>query len=428
MHPRVFVSLLVAAIALAAPDAAFAQPAPWARGQSLGEDLEIYLVTFGPGPQVVSWFGHTALVVEDRRLSERRLFNYGMFSFDSKILGRYALGRLEFWVDATPYVADTYRLYAAEGRDVRLQRLNLSPERKLALAKALSENILPQNRYYLYHHYYDNCSTRPRDLVDAAVDGALKRAGAAPGRMTLRDHTRRHTQVSPPISVLLDFLMNDEIDKPITAWDESFLPGELETLADKATYVDGGQQMRVVAERRVLFDAGKPPLPSEPPAYGPWLLALGIGVGASALLLARSWRSGGSRIARALLGVETALVGLVLGLPGTVLLVMWLFTEHTVTHRNENLLLANPVTFAAFPLGIMLAFGSERARRALRGVWLLLSASGLVGLALKVLPLFDQDNWRIIALVLPVTLGMAGASVLYEAAPRRAVQPSRSPV
>jgi hypothetical protein len=230
------------------------------------------------------------------------------------------------------------------------------------------------------------------------------------------------------MSVLLDFLMNDEIDKPITVWDEAFLPGELAALVDRATYAEDGQQLPLVADRRVVFEAGKPPPPSEPPAYGPWLLALGVALGAAAMLLARWWRSAGSRLARALLGVETALVGLALGLPGTVLLLMWLFTEHTVTHRNENLFFANPLTFAALPLGVMLAFGSERARRALRGVWLLLSASGLVGLALKVLPLFDQDNWRIIALVLPVSLGMAGASLLQEVAPRRAVEPSRSAV
>jgi hypothetical protein len=234
MRSRLLLSVFLAgaAAAVIAPAPALAQPAPWARGQSQGEDLEIYLVTFGPGPEVVSWFGHSALVVEDRRMGERRLFNYGMFSFDSKILARYALGRLEFWVDATPYVAETYRLYAAEGRDVRLQRLNLTPERKLALARSLSENILPQNRYYLYHHYYDNCSTRPRDLLDRAIDGALRRVGSKPGRMTLRDHTRRYTHVFPPMSVLLDFLMNDEIDKPITAWDEAFLPAELEALAE----------------------------------------------------------------------------------------------------------------------------------------------------------------------------------------------------
>jgi peptidoglycan/LPS O-acetylase OafA/YrhL len=131
-------------------------------------------------------------------------------------------------------------------------------------------------------------------------------------------------------------------------------------------------------------------------------------------------------VARALLGLETALIGLVLGLPGTVLALMWLFTEHTVTHRNENLFFANPLTLAALPLGIMLAVGSERARRWLRGMWLLLAASGVVGLSAKILPMMDQDNWRIIALVLPISLGMAGASMLYETGTRRAAEPSRS--
>jgi hypothetical protein len=426
MSVRLFSQLALSIAFAAAPTVALAQPSQWPTGQNRGEDLEVYLVTFGPGSAVVSWFGHTALVVEDRRLDQRRLYNYGMFSFDEKILARYALGRLEFWVEGTPYVFETYRLYASDGRDVRLQRLNLSPERKLAVANALSVNALPENRSYLYHHYYDNCSTRPRDLLDRAVDGALRRAGGKPGRMTLRDHTRRHTHVSPPMSVLLDFLMNDEIDKPITAWDEAFLPAELEALVDEATYVEGGQTLPLVADRRLLFDAGRPPPPAEAPSYGPWLLLIGVASGGAAVLLSRWWAVGGSRLARALLGIETALIGLVLGFPGTVLLLMWLVTEHTVTHRNENLLFANPLTLAALPLGVMLAFGSERARRWLRGVWLILASSGLVGVSAKILPMLDQDNWRIIALVLPISLGMAGASMLYETGTRRAAEPSRS--
>ena len=425
MRFRLFAPLALA-LSFAAPSVGRAEPSVWPGPQTRGEDLEIYLVTFGPGSEIVSWFGHSALVVEDRRLDQRRLYNYGMFSFDQKILARYAMGRLEFWVEGTPYVYETYRLYASQDRDVRLQRLNLSPERKLALAHALSENALPQNRYYLYHHYYDNCSTRPRDLLDRAIDGALRRVGSKPGRLTLRDHTRRYTHVFPPMSVLLDFLMNDEIDKPIAAWDEAFLPDELASLVDQATVVEQGQERPLVAERRVLFDAGKPPPPAVPPSYGPWLLLLGCGLAGAAVLLARWWAVGGSRVARALLGLETALIGLVLGLPGTVLALMWLFTEHTVTHHNENLFFANPLTLAALPLGIMLAVGSERAGRWLRGLWLLLAASGVVGLSAKILPMMDQDNWRIIALVLPISLGMAGASMLYETGTRRAAEPSRS--
>ena len=67
---------------------------PWLNGQSQPEDLEVWLVTFGPGDSVPEWWGHTALVVQDHRLNQGRLYNYGMFSFDNKMLPKFAMGRL----------------------------------------------------------------------------------------------------------------------------------------------------------------------------------------------------------------------------------------------------------------------------------------------------------------------------------------------
>ena len=94
---------------------------------------------------------------------------------------------------------------------------------------------------------------------------------------------------------------------------------------------------------------------------------------------------------------------------GLVLALMWAITDHTVTFRNEHLFLANPFTFAALPLGVMLARGSERARRWLPRLWQGLASLALLGVALKALPAFDQDAWRLVGLLLPATLGMATA-------------------
>ena len=44
------------------------QVAPWGTGESRGEDLTIWLTTFGPGSEIEYWWGHSALVVEDGRL------------------------------------------------------------------------------------------------------------------------------------------------------------------------------------------------------------------------------------------------------------------------------------------------------------------------------------------------------------------------
>jgi hypothetical protein len=394
--------LLTAAPALAA------SPPPWGTGESQGEDLVISLVTFSPGDDVASWWGHGSLVVEDRRLGAARLYNYGMFSFDSTMLGRYAMGRLEFWV-AEASVSGTYRAYRSFNRDVRIQELNLTSAQRLEIGRLLATNVLPENREYLYHHYNDNCVTRLRDMVDRAIGGQLRESDKAPGRMTLREHTRRYTAVSPPMSVLLDFLMNNEIDRPITRWEEAFLPDELERqVASLQVTGSDGQKAPLVAKNWEFYKSDRKPPPEEPPSYGPWMLLLGLAIGGSAVGLAY-WGRRGARLPRVLLGLEQLVLGLVLGFPGTVLMIMWLVTDHTVTYHNENLFLANPLTLLVAPLGLMLTWGSPRARSGLRVLWLVLAASGTLGLVLKIIPVFSQDNWRLIAFILPISLGFAGA-------------------
>lgn len=396
----------LAAIAclLSAISRAEGKPPPWMTGESRGEDLAVLLVTFGPGDQVVEWFGHTALAIEDRRLQHGRLYNYGYFSFGPGMLWRYALGYLTFWVGEDPIVP-VLEHYKRAGRDVRIQELNLSPARRLKLAQALATNALPKNREYLYHHYRDNCATRPRDMIDQVLSGQLKRATSVAGRMTLRDHTRRYSAAFPPMSVLLDFLMNDEIDREILQWDEAFLPAELERqVAALSITREDGQNVPLVGRAWTYFDAKRPEVPERPPSYGPWLLSLGLVLGGLPWALRKRQR---------LLGAYNAFIGLLFGLPGLVLFLMWVATEHTVTWRNENLLLANPLTFALLPLGLGLLFGAKWAAGAMEKLSAVLSAMALLGLLLKVLPAFDQDNWRLIALLLPLNLGNS-AAFLYE--------------
>jgi hypothetical protein len=349
-------------------------------------------------------------VVEDRRRGEARLYNYGMFDFDK--FARFALGRLEFWVGEAS-VGGTYELYKELDRDVRVQVLNLSAAARARLAKALADNVLPQNRDYLYHHYNDNCSTRPRDKLDEAVGRQLQKAAVAPGRYTLRGHTRRYAAVSAPMSVLLDFLMNDEIDHPIRQWEEAFLPAELESQVRALRYRDetGNTVPLVLREWEYHRATGRPPIAAEPPGLGPWLLGLGLGLGglAAGLGLLGGTRRRATRVG---LGLLSAAHGLVFGLPGLVLALMWLVTDHTVTFRNEHLFFANPLTFAALPLGLMLARGSGRAQKWLPRLWWGLAALALLGLAVKVLPAFDQDSWRIAGLLGPGTLGLAVAAWL----------------
>lgn len=215
--------MLWSALAAAVPTAS--PTAPWARGLSDGADLEVDVVTFGPGNDMAEWFGHAALVVRDRRLQVERLYNYGEYEFDPALALRYLQGHLTFHVAERP-VDRTIALYVHRNRDVRVQTLALSSSQKLELARLLADNVRPENRSYLYDHYADNCTTRLRDVINQVMRGALKTQAMEP-RASLREHTRRLTAVNVVVGVLIDALLNDEVDRPLTAWEAAFLPADL---------------------------------------------------------------------------------------------------------------------------------------------------------------------------------------------------------
>lgn len=386
--------------------------ASWAPGgPSRPEDLVVSVVTFGPGDDLPSWWGHTALVVEDTRLGHARLYNYGMFDFSTGFVHKFVQGRLEFWVGEAS-VAGTYAMYKDLDRDVRVQQLAFTPEQAAQAAQALAINVTPEHREYLYHHYNDNCSTRPRDIIDAAFGGALKRATSVKSRMSLREHTRRYSSVFPPMSLVLDYLQNDELDRPITQQEESFLPDELERQLDALT-VDGHP---AVKQKIMVYRAKhRAPVPENPPYWNVWLLIVSLASGAGVFALRRS----AGKWARVALGVVLGLEGLVWGSLGVFLFVVGLWTNHQVAHRNENLFLINPITFSLLVLGPMLAFGSARAVRALRWVSAALGGLAVLGVVAKVLPMFDQQNWNLICLVLPLSVATAVAFWKLPAAPLR---------
>jgi hypothetical protein len=398
-----FVPVLVASLALSQ------SLPPWMTGESRPEDLRVSLVTFSPGDSITEWWGHTALVVEDTRLNHGRLYNYGMFGFADGVghfLANFMKGRLEFWV-ADDSIGGTYRLYQYLNRDVRIQELNLTPEQALLISKRLGANVLPENRVYLYHHYNDNCSTRPRDLIDEAFGGQLVAYESQPSKLSLRLLTRRYSMVSPPASLGLDFLQNDELDRPITLREDAFLPDELERhLAALKVKRPDGTEVPAVKTQWNQFKSNRTPPPESPPNFIPGILAVSGLLAAFIALLGHLGRDG-QRAPRVMFGVLHVVLGLVFGTFGLVLFLMGALTDQTVTHRNENLFFVSPLTFAALPLGVMLAWGSARAARWLRFIWAALAVTSVVGVLVKVLPAFNQDNWNIIALAMPVNLAMA---------------------
>jgi hypothetical protein len=385
--------------------AQYAEPRAWA--QSRPEDLMIKLVTFGPGDDVFNYFGHNAMIVEDRAQHAARLYNFGMFHFGPEMLPNYMKGKLTFWVAETP-VRATFSHYRSADRSIRVQELNLTPDRRKYVADELASAVLPENRDYLYDHFFNNCSTRLRDLVDGAVSGQFKEALDHASRMTYRQHIRRYAQRDPITDFGLVFWMNDFMERQIKQWDELFLPEELEHQVARMHYRnEKGQLVSLVETSYVVYESTRPPAPEWPNRGYIGGFVVGLIIALIVVLTARWAYVSRNKWSLRLLGLWHALFGAVLGLPGLLGALMWAFTEHTITYRNENLFLSNPLTFALLPVGIAMLFGSKRATDWARVISYSLLASSLILCVLKLFSSFDQDVTLPMSVLLTANFGFA---------------------
>jgi hypothetical protein len=383
-------------------------------------------MTMGPGAQVWERFGHNAIWIHDPAAEPDTTYNYGLFDFNQEnFLLRFIRGQMWYWmagIPAEPYV----RSYVRDNRSVWLQELNLPPRARAELRDFLRWNERPENRFYHYDYYDDNCSTRVRDAIDRVIGGAIKaRTDTIPTGKTYRFHTQRLTANDPPIFTGLLLALGPGVDRPISAWEEMFLPLALrEHIRGVTIPGPDGEPVPLVAGERTLFDSTAEPPPDAPPPWLRWYLLIGtvVGVLVAALgLTARTHRAG-----RLLLGAVSVLWGLSAGLGGIVLAGLWAFTDHAMAYRNENLFQANPLVLGVAILVPMAIAGSVRGARWARGLTLGLAVLSLAGLVLQVLPGLDQVNGPVIALALPIHLGFALAlSVLGPAPDHR--RPPRIP-
>ncbi len=371
-----------------------------------GSELTVYLMTMGPGSLVWERFGHNAIWIHDPAAPPDQAYNYGLFDFHQQnFLLRFIKGQMWYWMDGFP--AESYvGAYQRTNRSVYLQELNLPPAARLELQRFLRWNQEPAHRFYHYDYYRDNCSTRVRDALDRVLGGAIRtQTDAIPAGTTYRFHTQRLTANDPLIFTGLLLALGQGVDRPISKWEEMFLPMEMrEHLRGVTVPGADGRPAPLVLSERTLFESTAAPPPPMPPRWLARYLFLGVMLGCAA-----AWLGGVARresSGRLAFGLVAGGWELLAGLGGVVLAGLWSLTDHMMAYYNENLFQINPLALA---LALMLPFAirSPRAGRAAERLAVVVAGLSLLGLALKVLPGFDQANVQVIALALPAHLGVA---------------------
>ena len=372
--------------------------AGFAQAQTVAQAPRIGVVTMGPGEIFWERFGHNAIVVDDPAQAEPVSYNFGFFDMgEDGFVGRFVEGEMRYMLVALPLAQDM-QYYREVGRGASVQWLDLDPAQARRLAAELAENAKPENARYRYDYYTDNCATRVRDALDRALGGALRRQLETRSTGdTYRSESVRLASPAPWMWIGFDIGLGPYGDRPLSRWEQAFLPRRLADDLRAAKLADG--RPLVVAEQELLPRRQAAEPGEQPRRLLPWLL-LGLAVAAAILALAR-------RIPRGI--AAFALVfWLVCGIVGLVLVLGWAFTEHRALWANRNALLFDPLCLLLLPGAWALLRGRDPSSRfrlllpAIAGI----AALALLPLWLQALP---QRNGNWIALLLPIHAAFAWA-------------------
>lgn len=336
--------------------------------QSHAQTYQISLITCDPGDELYSTFGHSAIRVLDTESGRDLVFNYGTFDFNTPFFYvKFTQRTLDYQLALTTFDQFLYE-YNYFKRSVREQVLDLNPEQTAAIIDFLRTNYEPENRKYRYDFFYDNCSTRIRNLMEILLGENLKwNEPDTSDAKTFRDLIDEYVYPLPWSDLGIDLALGAVIDQEATEREKLFLPDYLSAAFGRATIVGDGPSRPLIRDENIIYDF--PERESSinfllSPYFLFWMLAI----------LAAALTFIGFKRKRLYLGLDTVLLG-GMGILGILVVYLWFFTAHSQTKSNWNALWA-------FPLHLVAIYGLLKGKNWIKNY--LLAALILADLALVV--------------------------------------------
>ena len=374
-----------------------------------GSELTVYVMTMGPGEFVWERFGHNAIWIHDEAQQTDIAYNWGLFSFEQEgFVLRFLRGRMDYWMEGID-AEQMASFYIQSDRSIWVQELNLTPEQRLELREFVEWNALPANRFYRYDYFRDNCSTRVRDALDRVLGGQLRAEteGVLTGT-TYRSHSRDAVGGSPLLFTGIMLGTGHPTDRDLSAWEEMFMPLSMMARIREVTITTpSGERVPLVRSERQIHQSLQ--LSAEPAEAPSTLGYLAIGLLIAAGIVGSVRASIRRKTGRAAFRLLTIAWCTVAGILGTVLVLLWVATDHTAAYANENLFHFNPLVLVLAILLPMAVTPCSRWRRAAYMLGAAVAGISLLGFLLGLLPGFYQENARLVALALPVNLAIGYA-------------------
>jgi len=224
------------------------------------QQAELYLLTCGPGTETYSVYGHSALRIVIPSSGMDNVYNWGVFDFATpNFVWKFAKGRLDYSLGVYSYER-FLRDYLMEQRWVVSQRLNLDSAAIALLFRLIEENLRPENISYRYDFYYDNCSTRIRDIIEKATGENLLYPPDDPGIRppTFRSLSGAYEKDYPWTKFGIDLLLGAPTDKKASFREKMFLPIELKDGLSNSLFRTGGKMVPLLSDPSLVVDFPSP--------------------------------------------------------------------------------------------------------------------------------------------------------------------------
>lgn len=298
--------------------------------------LRISLLTCTPGEELYSTFGHSAFRVVDSTSMTDIVYNYGTFDFDDDgFYIKFVRGKLLYYV-AAEYFKDFKNFYQSTNRGITEQVLNLTAAEKITIQQFLNNNLKEENKFYKYDFFFDNCTTRLRDILKKQHDSAFCRVAVMPAGSRFRQAIHQYLDKNNKdwSKLGIDILLGKPCDGVMTAENMQFLPDNLMKSLDSSSHP-------MVLSSQDLYSI------SNENANGSFFTPMVVFSLLAIFIVLLGYTK--NKYAQAFLRVFDVLFFFLTGVLGIILIFMWFGTDHSMTKDNFNLLWAWPThTIMAF--------------------------------------------------------------------------------
>lgn len=311
--------------------------------QNLSDKATVSVITCGPGSELYSAFGHNAFRIHDPVLQLDKIYNYGTFDFNApNFYLNFAKGKLTYQLSTSSFIW-FLREYNYENRWVKAQELNLTPTDVQKVYDFLENNAKPQNKYYQYDFFYNNCATKIEDVIQNILkDKVHFTTNYIKTNKTHRDLIANYTANNFKWAKFgIDLALGSVIDKTANKKDYNFLPDYIFKTFENATITVENNQIKPLVKKEATILSAKKTI-HHYSLFSPLNILFILSLFIIFITYQDFKKNKRTKIIDFLLYFITGIIGIIV-------LLLWFTTSHTATYRNLNFLWA-------FAPNILIAF------------------------------------------------------------------------